>query len=59
MNRKYSIYVTRWETCRLRHVEANSEEDARERGPEMLADGEDYESVETGIDHVDTVLEEE
>ena len=59
MSPRYSVYVTRWETCRLRHVEATSEEDAQQRGRELLADGVDYESVETGIDHVDAELEEE
>ena len=59
MNPKYSVYVTRWETCRLRNVEARSEDEAVDRGRELLADAAEYESVETGIDHVDAELEEE
>lgn len=59
MNRRYSVYVTRWETCRLRHVEASSDEEAQDQGRDRLAEGEEYEVIETGIDHVDADLEEE
>ena len=59
MRRRYSVYVCRWETCQLRHIEAISEEEAQERGRERLAEGAEYEIVETGIDHIDADLEDE
>ena len=59
MSARYSVYITRWETCRLRHVEAGSEEEAAERGRTLLDERTEYEVVETGVDHVDADLEEE
>ncbi len=59
MSPRYSVYVTRWETCRLRHVEARSEEEAQECGRRLLEDRAECESIETGIDHVDAELEED
>jgi len=59
MSPKYSVYVTRWETCRLRGIEARSEEEAQTRGRELLDDEAEYQTIETGIDHIDADLEEE
>ncbi len=58
MNRKYSVYIVRWEECRVRNIEASSEEEAQNLGRERLAEGAEYEVIETGIDHVDADLEE-
>ena len=59
MSPKYSVYVTRWETCRLRNIEARSQDEAQDRGRELLADEVEHENIATGIDHVDAELEEE
>ncbi len=59
MSRRYSVYVCRWETCWLKKVEASSQEDAQDRGREQLDEGAEYTVVETGIDHIDAVLDEE
>lgn len=58
MNRKCSVYILRWEECRVRNVEASSEEEAQDLGRERFAEGVEYELIETGIDHVDADLEE-
>lgn len=59
MNREYSVYIVRWEECRVRNVEASSEEEAQERGRDLLTEGAEFETIDTGIDHIDADPEDE
>ena len=59
MSHKYSVYVTRWDIYRIRHVEARSLEEAEESGRERFEETTEHEHIDGGHTNIEAALEEE